>query len=155
MVALFHRIIDRCVEIFITLSIAILVIVTFGQVVGRYVFGYSYGWAEELCVLIFIWTVWTSACLLLRDNRHLSVTVIIYKVPRPYRLVIKFIMGVFILVFLGLIVYGSFGTLEAMAGIDFIALGLPLNWKFISVPVGAVLMGYYTLRVLFSKPVGD
>lgn len=145
-----HMIIDRCLQVFIGLSMCLLVFITFGQVVGRYLFGYSFAWAEDLCILIFCWSVWTTACLLLRDNRHLRVTALIVRLPFQARHWISLFTGIIILVFLGLVFYASFGVLGAMAGMDYITLPLPINVKYVSVPVGVALMFYYLIRTLFS-----
>lgn len=146
-----HQIVDRCVQGFIGLSLAVLVFFTFGQVVGRYVFGRSYGWVEELSVLILCWTAWTSACLLIKDNRHLRVGIVVDRLPEKCRRLVRLSMGVVVFVFLVIVLYASKGTIEAMADITFISLPLPLNMKFYSVPVGAALLAYYVIRAFFSE----
>ena len=155
----FHKIVDRCLQVFVGLSLAVLVVLTFGQVVGRYVFGSSYGWVEELSILILCWTAWTSACLLLKDNRHLRVGVVVDRLPEKWRRLVRLLMGVVVFVFLLIVIYASKGTIEAMADITFISLPLPLNMKFYSVPGGAALLAYYLIRALFSEfrgaPRGD
>ncbi len=143
---LVHRIIDRCLQAFAGLSLALLVVLTFVQVLGRYFFGRSYAWVEELSVLILCWVAWTTACLVLRDNRHLKMTFILDKIPVKWRRLVTLSMGVIILIFLGIVVYTSKGTIEAMSGISFVALPLPLNAKYLAVPVGAVLLAYYVIR---------
>lgn len=146
-----HKVVDRSLQVFVGLSLAVLVVFTFGQFVGRYVFGQSYPWVEELSILILCWTAWTSACLLLRDNRHLMVSVLVSRLPEKCHRLVRLSMGVVVFVFLVILVYASKGTIEAMAGIRFIALPLPINMKFYSVPVGASLLAYYVMRVLFSE----
>jgi len=137
--------------VFVGLSLAVLVVLTFGQVVGRYVFGSSYGWVEELSVLILCWTAWTSACLLLKDNRHLRVGVFVDRLPEQYHRLVRLLMGVVVFVFLVIVLYASKGTIEAMADITFMSLPLPLNMKFYSVPGGAALLAYYLIRTLLSE----
>lgn len=146
-------------QVFIGLNLAVLVFFTFGQVVGRYVFGRSYGWVEELSVLILCWTAWTTACLLLKDNRHLRVGIVVDRLPEKYRRLVRLSMGLVVFVFLIIILYASKGTIEAMADIQFISLPIPINMKFYSVPGGAALLAYYVIRALFSEfrgtPRGD
>ena len=146
-----HKIIDRCLEVFVGLNLGVLVGLTFGQVVGRYVFSRTYGWVEDLSVIIMCWTAWTSACLLLKDNRHLRVDVVVDRLSEKYRRLVRISTGVVVVVFLIIVIYASKGTIEAMAGIKFISLHLPVNLKYFSVPVGASLLAYYMIRVLFSE----
>ena len=154
-----NTIIDHCVEVFVGLCLGVLVFITFVQVIGRYLFGYSFGWVEDLCVILLCWTVWPTACLVLRDNRHLQVTFIIDRFPWLYRRVVTFALRTLTLVFLSLIIYGGLEVLDAMAGFHYITMPLPSNVKYVSVPVGAALMAYYLIRVMWpgseELPNGD
>lgn len=146
----FNSILDGLVRTFLGLCLTALVIISFGQVVGRYFFGTSFSWAEDLCVIIFAWTIWTSACLLIRDDRHLKLTLIINRLPRTGRLWLARGIDVSTAVFLILVVKAGLGSTEAMAGMEFTALPLPLNVKFGTVPIGAGLLSYYVLRRLMD-----
>lgn len=133
-------------QVFVGLNLAILVVLIFFQVLGRYIFGQSYAWIEELSVLILCWTAWTSACLIFKDKRHLKMTFIVDKMPVKWRRLAGLSMGFVILVFLGIVAYTSKGTIEAMSGISFVALPLPINAKYLAVPVGVSLLAYYVIR---------
>jgi TRAP-type C4-dicarboxylate transport system permease small subunit len=146
--------IDLCLKFFVGLSLGLLVTITFAQVFGRYVLGYSFGWAEELCVLIFCWAVWPTACLLLRDCRHLHVSLIINRFSDRSRLLIGRVLAIVLLVFMCLVVYAGWGAMDAMAGISFVDLPLPINVKFSSVPLGAALMAYYMVRDMLDRSEG-
>ena len=142
---------DEFLQGFAFLSISTLVIFTFVQVVGRYFFSRSWGWIEEVSVVILCYTAWVTACLLIKDNRHLKVTVLIQKFPTRYRHRLHLIMTAFIFVFLIIVVYASKGTIESMEGITFMSFDLPLNIKFYSVPIGAGLLAYYQIRDLWEN----
>lgn len=147
-----HKIIDRSLQVFVGLSLAVLLALTFAQVLGRYFFGRSFGWIEELSILILCWVAWTSACLVLKERRHLKMTFILEKMPLKWSRLVRFSMGIIVLAFLGIVVYTSIGTIEAMSGISFIILPLPINAEYLAVPVGASLLAYYLIRNLFSAP---
>jgi TRAP-type C4-dicarboxylate transport system permease small subunit len=147
----FNQILDRILEIFAGLSIATLVAFTFVQVVGRYVFGRSWGWIEEVSIVLLCYTAWVTACLLLKGGRHLMVTVIVDRLSVSYQKWIGRIMGGVVVIFLLFIIYASKGTIEAMEGIRFISFDLPINIKFYSVPIGAVLLAYYQIRNLWIE----
>jgi len=147
----FNKIIDRTLEIFAGLSITTLVVFTFVQVVGRYVFGRSWGWIEEVSIVLLCYTAWVTACLLLKGGRHLMVTVIVDRLPVACQKWLRCIMAGVVVIFLLFIVYASKGTIEAMEGISFISFDLPINIKFYSVPIGAVLLAYYQIRNLWIE----
>jgi len=146
-----NRFLDGLVRAFLGLCVTALVVISFGQVVGRYFFGTSFSWAEDLCVVIFAWTIWTSACLLIRDDRHLKLTLFINKLPRSRRLWLARLIDLSTAVFLVLVIKAGLGSTEAMAGMEFTTLPLPLNFKFGTVPIGAGLLCYYVLRRLLDK----
>jgi TRAP-type C4-dicarboxylate transport system permease small subunit len=147
----FNRILDRSLEIFAGLNIATLVVLTFVQVVGRYVFGRSWGWIEEVCIVLLSYTAWVTACLLLRQGRHLMVTVVVSRLTPSLQYWLRLIMAAVVVIFLLFIVYASKGTIEAMEGIRFISFDLPINIKFFSVPIGATLLAYYQIRTVWTE----
>lgn len=147
----FNKIIDRILEVFAGLSIATLVVFTFVQVVGRYVFGRSWGWIEEVSIVLLCYTAWVTACLLFRDGRHLMVTVVVSRFSLPLQRWLRFLMAGIVVIFLLFIIYASKGTIEAMEDIRFISFDLPINIKFYSVPIGAALLAYYQTRNLWIE----
>lgn len=151
----FHEVLDRVLSGFAGLSLGVMVLLTFAQVVGRYVFGRSYGWIEEVSVLLLCWTAWITACVLVREKKHLVVTLLKERMPEKSRQFVHLATGIVILVFLAIIIYASKGMIEAMEGIRLVTLDIPVNIKFYSVPVGAFLLAYYMIRCwLFDSQGG-
>ena len=48
---------ERLEEGFIALLLAAMTLITFGQVVARYIFNYSFTWALELTGVLFAWLI--------------------------------------------------------------------------------------------------
>lgn len=144
-----HKVIDRLLQGFAGLSIATLVAFTFVQVVGRYIFGRSWGWIEEVSIVILCYTAWVTACLLIKNNRHLTVTIVILRIPTQWRYILRLAMESIVVIFLLIVIYASKGTIESMEGITFMSFNLPINIKFYSVPIGAALLAYYQIRNLW------
>ena len=144
-----NSIIDRLVEVFVGLCLGGMVLISSIQVTSRYLFGYSFGWAEDLSIILFCWTVWPTACLVLKQKKHLQVTVIMDKINWRQRRLITIILQILTLIFLGVIIYGGLEAMEAMEGFHYITMPLPQNVKYSSVPLGAALMLYYLARVIW------
>ena len=144
-----HKLIDRALKGFAGLSIATLVVFTFVQVVGRYIFGRSWGWIEEVSIVILCYTAWVTACLLLKDNRHLTVTIVILRIPKQWRYILRLVMESIVVIFLLIVIYASKGTIDSMEGITFMSFNFPINIKFYSVPIGAAILAYYQIRNLW------
>lgn len=74
--ALFFAGVDKALEIFIVSLFAIFVLLTFIQVVLRYVFADSILWADEACRYMFIWMVFLAAGLVVGKGKHISIEMI-------------------------------------------------------------------------------
>ncbi|MEL7654803.1 MAG: TRAP transporter small permease, partial [Bacillota bacterium] len=55
------------------ISLAVMVIVIFMQVVMRYVFNNSLSWSEEFARYLFVWFSWIGVSAGLKDGEHLKV----------------------------------------------------------------------------------
>lgn len=121
---------------------AVLVVVVTGGVVARYVLYIGLVWVEEVSRLTFVWVVFLGAYLALRRRAHLSITVLVDRLPARPRQVVRIASTLLVLAFLGVLVwYGTvlvlqtwqFGRVTAM-------LGISAAWGYLAVPVAGVLM---------------
>ena len=81
---------------------------------------------------------------------HLKLTILTSKLSQTNARRLKLIEAVLTLGFLVIVFFAGLGSMEAMVGMEFTALPLPLNAKFSSVPVGTALFAYYILRRLIG-----
>jgi TRAP-type C4-dicarboxylate transport system permease small subunit len=65
--------IERYLAIIFT---AAMVALLFMQVVGRYIFKYSFTWTEELAIICFILSIYTSASLAVTRRQHLRIKIL-------------------------------------------------------------------------------
>ncbi|MBZ0225471.1 TRAP transporter small permease [Comamonas flocculans] len=68
---------DRLEEYFLALMLAGMTLVTFGQVVARYVFNYSFTWAMELTGVMFAWMIFIGASYGVRVSAHIGIDALI------------------------------------------------------------------------------
>jgi TRAP-type transport system small permease protein len=61
---------ERSVEALMALDLALIVVLVFSNVVGRYGFGSGFAGAEEVSRLLFVWLVFLGAILALRRRAH-------------------------------------------------------------------------------------
>ncbi len=81
--ALFDRVLSRFEEVATTALISVAVVVTFLEVVQRYIFGGSLGWANEVTIVSVIWATMLGASLGVREGVHIGVDVVVERLPRP------------------------------------------------------------------------
>jgi TRAP-type C4-dicarboxylate transport system permease small subunit len=116
-------------------------------VFGRYIFNKTPGWGEPVALLCMVWFCLLSAALVVKDDRHLSVTVIDYILPAGAIKYFNVINDIIISLFaLFMIVEGAkltqLSTLNIIPG-----LNIKSSWLSASVPVS----GAAFLAVLIEK----
>ncbi|TMV08850.1 TRAP transporter small permease [Ruegeria sediminis] len=73
--------VDRIEETIIAVLLGLMTVITFANVVARYVFNHNILWALELTVFMFGWLVLLGASYAVKKNAHLGVDVIINMLP--------------------------------------------------------------------------
>lgn len=176
------RLLDRLEEILIATLIAAATLIIFAAVVHRYSLGIiadvvSLGrgwglpwlsdgakaayfglrsvnllWAQELCIILFVWMAKFGAAYGVRTGVHVGIDVLINRMEVPRRrFFILFGLGA------GALFTGIIGTLGAnfvwhMAHTDAISpdLGLPMWVVYLAIPLGSYLMCFRFLQVAAS-----
>ena len=70
---------EVCIVVPVTLS---MILVAFGQVVGRYFLNYAPAWCEELSRYLFIWLVFIGAPIGVREKGHMALKIVVDRLPR-------------------------------------------------------------------------
>ena len=175
-----NKLLDRLEEIIIGSLMAVATIVIFFSVVHRYLSGYeipvlqdwlldmNVGWAQEFCIILFVWMAKFGAAYGVRTGIHVGVDILINKLSGTSRAALIHIGLVCGVVFTGLI--GLFGALfvweNGMAYETLTLLGRDtgdffegpttpdLEWPtwivYSAVPLGSFLMSYRFLQVMVS-----
>lgn len=137
------------------LSIGLMSIFVFGNVILRYVFNSGLTWSEELARFLFVWMTFLGAIGALKDNKHLGVDLLLRKLPpNLYKLI--YVIGQIVILFLLLIIlHGSWKMTLLNVNNYSPAIGLPLSSIFLvgivmSVCMWAIVI-YRTYCVWFKK----
>lgn len=128
--------------------LALILTITAG-VTARYVFGSPFTWTEELATFIFIWISFMGAVTASYDKRHVAVDFLVTKLPQRVQDVIKLFTYVAILVFVVLLVYGSFVLFPTMKHVS-VALRLPKWLYYIPVCTASVEMFFIYLAEMLE-----
>jgi C4-dicarboxylate transporter DctQ subunit len=71
------RWLEKIEEHFLGVMLAAMTLVTFGQVVARYVFNYSFTWAMELTTVLFAWMIFIGASYGVRVGAHIGIDILV------------------------------------------------------------------------------
>lgn len=137
-------------------SLAIMAILVFGNVVLRYAFDSGIPWSEEMSRFLFVWMVFLGAIGVLKDNNHLGVDLFINKLPSGLRKGVFVISQIICLYILWLVLEGSWkltmSSLESFAP----ATGLSYAYLYgigIILTVGMGLIIFYQIYQVFVRKV--
>ena len=175
-----NKLLDRLEEFIIAALMAVATVVIFISVVHRYMSGYeipvlqdwlldmNVGWAQEFCIILFVWMAKFGAAYGVRTGIHVGVDILINKLSGSSRAALINIGLLCGVVFTGLI--GIFGALFVWEnGMAYETLTLfgrdtgdffegpttpDLEWPtwivYSAVPLGSFLMCYRFLQVMVS-----
>lgn len=101
------RLINTIEESLIALILGLMTVVTFANVIARYVFNSNILWALETTVFLFAWLVLLGASYCIKTRTHLGVDVIINMVSPDTRKVLASISVICCLAFSVLLLIGA------------------------------------------------
>ncbi len=132
----------------VTLTILILLNLIVGlQVFSRYILNYSLFWSEELARYLFIWLVFLSAAMVLRQDRHIQVSAFVDMLPAPMKRAVVLLGDVLMLGFV-LVVFVEGIRLANMVR-TVLTAAMEISWSFVY--LGIILgMGLMLLALLGS-----
>lgn len=140
---------NRFEEILLVFTLVAMVLLIFGQVIGRYVLGSSPSWTEELARYIHIFQVWIGASYAVKLREHIRVGAFIERFGGVSRQVLETIsIIIWFTISLFLAVYGTELVLTSLQnGQVTPAMQLPMWIPFIAIPLGGAGMA---IRLVFQ-----
>ena len=123
-----------------------IVIITFVQVLFRYVFQFSLAWTEELARYIFLWLAALSIAYAFKTKSHFALTFLVDRVQKRYRNVIYKTVNVLMLLFLSIFVWKSFEYTLSVIDQFGPGTGLSMSVPYSSSIFSGILMIYYIVQ---------
>jgi C4-dicarboxylate transporter DctQ subunit len=142
--AWFHRL----EEGLIAFLLAVMTLVTFTQVIARYVFNYSFVWALELVTYLFGFLIFIGMSYGVRVGSHIGVDALVKALKPKAARIVGGTAALLCLVYALIIFYGSWQYVAKMYEIVIMAEDLPIpQW----VPRLSLLVGFGLLVVRFAE----
>ena len=137
-----QKICDHFEEALGAIVLMIMAVVTFVNVVTRYVIIYPLAFTEEVTVRLFVWLVLMGASICFRRNSHLAMSFFYNLLPMYLKKVCFCIStGLSIVFFILLAWLGSIQVIDEIElGVTSDALAISAAWYTAAVPVFSVLI---------------
>ncbi len=104
----FGKIVNDIEETLIAFLLGLMTLITFANVVARYVFNSNILWAVEGTVFLFAWLVLLGVAYGIKHSIHIGVDVAVKMFPRPVQKIITLMATAACIVFALLLLKGSF-----------------------------------------------
>ncbi|HEX5094233.1 MAG TPA: TRAP transporter small permease [Burkholderiales bacterium] len=148
--------IDRLEEGLMALLLTVMTLITFMQVIARYVFNYSFVWALELNTFLFAWLIFLGASYGVRVGSHIGVEMLVRALkPGPARAV-AILATVLCMVYAGIVFVGGWVYVSKMYTIGIMAQDIPVpQWvPRLVLPIGFGLLFLRFAQVLWRLATG-
>jgi len=129
----------------------IMIALIFAQVLTRYVFDYSIPWSEELTRYLFVWMIFLSLNITIRDNLPIRIDIVDqFLSEKNKRMLDVFVRMLSIITFVVFTYSAYMFTLRGVLSTS-PALGLPLYLAYVAMPIGFILSIVATIYLLLGK----
>lgn len=151
------RLLDRFESFALATLLAVMTVVTFVQVVARYVFNDSFTWALELTVVCFAWLIFLGISYGIRIGSHIGVDAFVRLLPPRIGRILAIAAVLLCLVYCGYLIWGGWQYTAKLLKVGVLMQDLPIpRWiPTVIVPLGMALAALRFLQVLIRLITGQ
>lgn len=144
------RELNRLAEWVMVVVLAVLTLLVGAQIAGRFLFGYSIFWSDELARFLLVWAAFLGMSVGVRRGSHPAVDSLVRALPRGAARVAFWAAVACSLLFFAVMV-GHGALLVQRTWLQRSpSLGLRMGVPYLAVPVAGILMGLHTVALAFK-----
>jgi len=145
------RWIERLEEALLALLLAVMVSITFMQVIARYIFNYSFVWALEVTTVLFAWLIFIGMSYGVRMGSHIGVDALVKSLGPTASRVVGIAASVLCIVYALIITIGGYQYVRKMYDVGILMQDVPIEqWiPRLVLPLGFALLAFRFGQVLF------
>lgn len=128
-----------------------MIIITFLQVIFRYVFNNSLTWSEELARYLFVWATLLGAALAIKHQSHMAMDSLVAIFSLKVRKIVLVFSSILLITFSILITFSGYKLMLLAVKQKTTALEIPMPIIYVMFIVSGLLMIYYIIQVMFVK----
>jgi TRAP-type C4-dicarboxylate transport system permease small subunit len=137
-------------ELSLCVILVLIVLVTFTQVLFRYIFRLSLAWSEEVARYLFLWLAALAAAYAFKTKSHFALRFLVDRFGKRLRSIVEtlvaFVISGFLAIFIWKAVEYTWGMAKQVSPSIQMSMAIPYS----SVVVGGILMLYYVLKNWWS-----
>ncbi|MDD5470682.1 MAG: TRAP transporter small permease [Sideroxydans sp.] len=146
------KLLKRLDEWLIAILLAAMTLLTFTQVVMRYVFNSGFTWGQELTTILFAFMIFIGISYGVRVGAHIGVDALIKLFTPKVRRIVSIVAVLFCMLYAGMVIYGSYQYVMKMRKVGIELEDLPIQIWMVRVilPIGFTLLVLRFLPVLYN-----
>jgi C4-dicarboxylate transporter DctQ subunit len=142
------RWIERLEEGLLALLLAVMVSITFTQVIARYVFNYSFVWALEVTTVLFAWLIFIGMSYGVRMGSHIGVDALVKSLGPTASRVVGSIAAILCIVYAVIVTIGGYQYVRKMYDVGILMQDVPIEqW----IPRLVLPLGFGLLALRFGQ----
>ena len=144
MISLF-KFFENLLKTLVIVANAAMLLLVFGQVITRYVFGWTPHFGEELARYLFVWVVFLSLPLVARYGGHMCIETLTSRVKGRMLKTLNILADIFSIAFLSIMVWNG-ARMVALADFQTSpAMMIPMSWVYVVIPFGCGVRLLYVI----------
>ncbi|MCZ7566175.1 MAG: TRAP transporter small permease [Burkholderiales bacterium] len=146
----------RLEEGVIAFLLAVMTIISFAQVIARYVFNYSFVWALELVTVLFAWLIFLGMSYGVRVHAHIGVDAVVRLLPSKAARVLAGVAALLGAIYAGIFFYGGYVYVAKMYQVGILMQDMPIpQWvPRLILPIGFGLLVFRFLQIFWDAISG-
>jgi len=150
------RWLEHLEEGLITFLLAAMTLVTFMQVIARYIFNYSFVWALELNGVMFGWLIFIGMSYGVRVGAHIGVDAFVKSLSSGAARIVGMLAATMCIIYALIVTVGGFQYVRKMYDVGILMQDLPVQqWiPRAVVPLGFGLLAFRFAQVLYQLATG-
>ena len=151
------RIIGRLEEGILAALLAVMTLLTFVQVVLRYLFGTGFVWALEANTYLFAWLILLGISYGVRAHAHIGVDVLVKALPTNARRAVGLVAILLCLAYAVIMLIGSWRLIDKLMLLGALGQDIPVPRWLLSIvlPLGFLLLAVRLLEQAWAIWRGD
>lgn len=147
-----RKVLDKCLEVFCSALLAIMILVVLYQVFTRTVLNNPNTVTEEFVRFGLVWLSMLASAYVVGKKSHLAVTMLSDNLTGPKKRLLEVVVQVLFLIFAAVImIFGGWKAVTVTMGQVSPSLSLSMGYVYLAVPVAGVFMFIYSLLNLFDE----
>lgn len=136
-------------------AFSLMVVVTFMQIIYRFVLLKPIPWSEELARYLFVWITFLGSGVAVKNKGHVGVELVIDRLPKKLRKISLIIAFIVCVVFCILMVTNGVTMVQRTMNQRSAAMSMPMSYAYIAIPIGFILMAMNFLVHIFQLMRGE